>query len=87
MRRTEISAAVCRIVSDVSGWSRRTFSEDTFLREGLCMDSLDVEEVLLRCEEEFLVTLLPCDRKSLRTVDNIIDLVYDALKKGGQGDE
>lgn len=51
------------------------------------MDSLDVEDVLMQCEEEFGVMLLPCERKSLRTVDNIIDLVYEALEKGGQKDE
>lgn len=83
MRRKEISATVCQIVSDISGWSRRTFSEDTFLREGLGLDSLDIEEVLMQCETEFGVMLLPCDQKSLRTVDNIIDLVYETVKKGG----
>lgn len=78
---------MCQIVSDISGWSRRSFSEDTFLREGIGLDSFDIEEVLMQCETEFGVTLLPCDRKSLRTVDNIIDLVYEALEKGGQKDE
>lgn len=87
MRRKEIAAAVCRIVSDVSGWSRRSFSEDTFLKEGIGLDSLDVLEIVEQCEEEFGVTLLACDIQSLRTVDNIIDLVYDTMKKGGQIDE
>jgi len=87
MRRKEISATVCQIVSDISGWPRRTFSEDTFLREGIGLDSLDIEEVLIQCEAEFGVVLLPCDRKSLRTVDNIIDLVYETVQKGGQKDE
>lgn len=78
---------MCQIVSDISGWSLRSFSEDTFLREGIGLDSLDIAEVLMQCEMEFGVTLLPCERKSLRTVDNIIDLVYEALEKGGQKDE
>jgi acyl carrier protein len=87
MRRKEIAAAVCRIVSAVSGWSRRSFSEDTFLREGIGLDSLDVLEIVEQCEKEFGVTLLSCDIKGLRTVDNIIDLVYETVQKGGQKDE
>ena len=41
----------------------------------------------MQCEAEFGVMLLPCDLKSLRTVDNIIDLVYETVQKGGQKDE
>ena len=81
MRRKEIAETVFRIVSDVSSVSRREFTQESFLREDLGLDSLDIEGIVLCCEQEFMTRMKPAPRREIRRVSDVVDLVCDSIEK------
>lgn len=67
---------VIDIVSEVLGiGSEGISSEDTF--EDLCVDSLDLVEIIIECEKEFSYPITDDKVQNLKTIGDLVNLIKD----------
>ncbi len=67
---------VISIVSEVLGMEgEKITSEDTF--EDLCVDSLDLVEIIIECEKEFSYPITDDKVQNLKTVGDLVNLIKD----------
>lgn len=67
---------VISIVSEVLGMEgEKIISEDTF--EDLCVDSLDLVEIIIECEKEFSYPITDDKVQNLKTVGDLVNLIKD----------
>lgn len=64
-------------VLDVEG--ERITSADTF--EDLCVDSLDLIEIIIECEKEFSYPITDDKVQNLKTVGDLVNLIKDLDNK------
>ena len=75
-----IEEKVIDIVKDVLGMEgEKVTSEDTF--EDLYMDSLDLIEIIIECEEEFGYPIRDDKVQNLKTVGDLVNLIKDLDNK------
>ena len=72
-----IEERVIDIVNDILGVEAT--EEDTF--EDLYMDSLDLVEIIIECEEEFGYPIIDDKVQNLKTVGDLVDLIKDLDNK------
>lgn len=72
-----IEERVIDIVNDVLGVEAT--EEDTF--EDLYMDSLDLVEIIIECEQEFGYPITDDKVQSLKTVEDLVNLIKDLDNK------
>lgn len=71
-----IKERVIDIVKDVLGMEgEKVTSEDTF--EDLYIDSLDLVEIIIECEEEFGYPIRDDKVQNLKTVGDLVNLIKD----------
>lgn len=68
-----IEERVIDIVNDILGVEAT--EEDTF--EDLYMDSLDLVEIIIECEEEFGYPITDDKVQNLKTVEDLVNLIKD----------
>lgn len=75
-----IEEKVIDIVSEVLGIEgERITSADTF--EDLCVDSLDLVEIIIECEKEFSYPITDDKVQNLKTVGDLVNLIKDLDNK------
>ena len=72
-----IEERVINIVNDILGVEAT--EEDTF--EDLYMDSLDLVEIIIECEQEFGYPITDDKVQNLKTVGDLVDLIKDLDNK------
>lgn len=72
-----IEERVIDIVNDVLGVEAT--EEDTF--EDLYMDSLDLVEIIIECEQEFGYPITDDKVQNLKTVEDLVNLIKDLDNK------
>lgn len=72
-----IEERVIDIVNDILGVEAT--EEDTF--EDLYMDSLDLVEIIIECEQEFGYPITDDKVQNLKTVGNLVNLIKDLDNK------
>lgn len=72
-----IEEKVINIVSEVIGVDAK--SEDTF--EDLYADSLDLVEIVIKCEKEFSYPITDDKAQNLKTVGDLVNLIKDLDNK------
>ena len=72
-----IKEKVIDIVNDVLGVEAS--EEDTF--EDLYMDSLDLVEIIIECEQEFGYSITDDKVQNLKTIGDLVDLIKDLDNK------
>ena len=72
-----IEERVIDIVNDMLGVEAT--EEDTF--EDLYMDSLDLVEIIIECEQEFGYPIRDDKAQNLKTVGNLVNLIKDLDNK------
>ena len=72
-----IEERVIDIVNDILGVEAT--EEDTF--EDLYMDSLDLVEIIIECEQEFGYPITDDKVKNLKTVEDLVNLIKDLDNK------
>ena len=72
-----IEERVIDIVNDILGVEAT--EEDTF--EDLYMDSLDLVEIIIECEQEFGYPITDDKVQNLKTVEDLVDLIKDLDNK------
>ena len=72
-----IEERVINIVNDILGIEAT--EEDTF--EDLYMDSLDLVEIIIECEEEFGYPITDDKVQNLKTVEDLVNLIKDLDNK------
>ena len=68
-----IEERVINIVNDILGVEAT--EEDTF--EDLYMDSLDLVEIIIECEQEFCYPIRDDKAQNLKTVGDLVNLITD----------
>ena len=68
-----IEERVINIVNDILGIEAT--EEDTF--EDLYMDSLDLVEIIIECEQEFGYPITDDKVQNLKTVEDLVNLIKD----------
>lgn len=75
-----IEEKVIDIVKDVLGMEdEKVTSEDTF--EDLYADSLDLVEIIIKCEKEFGYPITDDKAQNLKTVGDLVNLITDLDNK------
>ena len=75
-----IEEKVIDIVKGVLGMEdEKVTSEDTF--EDLYMDSLDLVEIIIECEQEFGYSITDDKVQNLKTVGDLVNLITDLDNK------
>ena len=75
-----IEEKVISIVSEVLGIGREEItSADTF--DDLYADSLDLVEIIIECEKEFSYPITDDKVQSLKTVEDLVNLIKDLDNK------
>lgn len=75
-----IEEKVIDIVKDVLGMEgEKVTSEDTF--KDLCIDSLDLVEIIIGCEKEFSYPITDDKVQNLKTVGDLVNLITDLDNK------
>ncbi len=75
-----IEEEVIDIVKDVLGMEgEKVTSEDTF--EDLYIDSLDLVEIIIECENEFSYSITDDKVQNLKTVGDLVNLIKDLDSK------
>ena len=75
-----IEEKVISIVSEVLGMEgEKVTSEDTF--EDLYIDSLDLVEIIIECEQEFGYPIKDDKVQNLKTVGDLVNLIKDLDNK------
>ena len=75
-----IEEKVISIVSEVLGIeSEKITSADTF--DDLCIDSLDLVEIIIECEQEFGYPIKDDKVQNLKTVGDLVNLIKDLDNK------
>lgn len=72
-----IEERVINIVNDILGVEAT--EEDTF--EDLYMDSLDLVEIIIECEQEFSYPITDDKVQNLKTVGDLVNLIKDLDNK------
>lgn len=72
-----IEERVIDIVNDILGVEAT--EEDTF--EDLYMDSLDLVEIIIECEQEFSYPITDDKVQNLKTVEDLVNLIKDLDNK------
>ena len=72
-----IEERVINIVNDILGIEAT--EEDTF--EDLYMDSLDLVEIIIECEQEFGYPITDDKVQNLKTVEDLVNLIKDLDNK------
>ena len=72
-----IEERVINIVNDILGVEAT--EEDTF--EDLYMDSLDLVEIIIECEQEFGYPITDDKVQNLKTVEDLVNLIEDLDNK------
>lgn len=75
MNRSELSAVVLELLEKETGESYPDLDEQTSLREGLSLDSLDMAGLLLHTEGRFGIQIETELLESINTVGDLLDVL------------
>ena len=70
------------VVDDERDWSKEEINEETLLRDGLGLDSLQLTEFLFEVEEKFNTRITDEEARELRNAGDLITLIENKLKPG-----
>lgn len=71
--------AVIYIISDETGIDMELITPDSGFFEDLGLDELDLYEIIMRCEEEFGVTISNENASKIITVQDLHDVIHPLL--------
>jgi acyl carrier protein len=63
----------------LKNYSKSTFNETSRLKEDVKLDSLDLVELVLECEEKFNIVLPEQSLHGVSTVEDILKLINDLV--------
>lgn len=69
------------IIADVMNVEADEISEETSFTEDLSADSLDLAEIVMEIEEEFLITIDEDSLENIKTVKDAVEAIGDAIDK------
>jgi len=67
------------IISDLSGVIEESIKEETELKDGLGLDSLDVVEMFMKFEQEFDCNIPDEDYANVKTVGEVFTIVENRI--------
>lgn len=67
------------IISDLSGFSEEQINDETLLKDGIGLDSLDVVEMFMKFEEEFDCNIPDEDYEHVKTVNDVFKIVENRI--------
>ncbi|MFM8953077.1 MAG: acyl carrier protein [Planctomycetaceae bacterium] len=85
MNRSELSATVLELLEKETGESYPGLEDNTTLRQGLNLDSLDMAGLVLHIESRFGIQIETELLESIKTVGNLLDVLEKKIAaKGGK---
>lgn len=85
MNRTELSAIVLELLEKETGESYPGLEDNTSLRQGLNLDSLDMAGLVLHIESRFGIQIETELLENIKTVGNLLDVLDKKIAaKGGK---
>lgn len=78
----DVADIICQMVANQLGLDESQVRLSSLFIEDLGADSLDLVELVMALEEEFLVDFPEEDAVKMKTVENAVDYVYDQLIEG-----
>lgn len=85
MNRSELSAIVLELLEKETGESYPGLEENTSLRQGLNLDSLDMAGLVLHIESRFDIQIETELLEHIKTVGNLLDMLEKKIAaKGGK---
>jgi acyl carrier protein len=75
MDRTALRQIVREVVENNTGEPLEHFDDDTDLRTGLGLDSVDLITLAMEIQDRFRVMIAPADFEQLHTVGNLIEFL------------
>jgi acyl carrier protein len=85
MNRSELSATVLELLEKETGESYPGLEDNTTLRQGLNLDSLDMAGLVLHIESRFGIQIETELLENIKTVGNLLDVLEKKIAaKGGK---
>jgi acyl carrier protein len=85
MNRSELSATVLELLEKETGESYPGLEDNTTLRQGLNLDSLDMAGLVLHIESRFGIQIETELLENIKTVGNLLDMLEKKIAaKGGK---
>lgn len=85
MNRSELSAIVLELLEKETGESFPGLEDNTSLRQGLNLDSLDMAGLVLHIESRFGIQIETELLENIKTVGNLLDVLEKKIAaKGGK---
>jgi acyl carrier protein len=81
MDKSELSVRICDMIAKQLRKPAETVTEEKSMKEDLGADSLDIVEMMMSLEEIYSVTIPDEMLPNLKTIGNIVDYIYDNMKK------
>lgn len=78
MERSLVEQKIRSIIADELGTEESEVTPMSQIMDDLGADSLDVTEIVMRCEDEFDILIPEDDADRSATVQHLIDVVYAA---------
>jgi acyl carrier protein len=79
MDRTALRQILREMVENNTGEPLEQFDDETDLRTGLGLDSVDVITLAMEIQDRLKVTIAASDFESLRTVGDLVELLHSRL--------
>jgi acyl carrier protein len=84
MDRTILRQIVRELVESNTNEPLEHFDDDTDLRTGLGLDSVDLITLAMEIQDHFKVMIAPGDFEQLHTVGNLLDFLHVRVSQGKQ---
>lgn len=84
MNRSELSAIVLELLEKETGESYPGLEDNTSLRQGLNLDSLDMAGLVLHIESRFGIQIETELLESIKTVGNLLDVLEKKIAAKGK---
>ncbi|MGB8853515.1 MAG: acyl carrier protein [Pirellulales bacterium] len=84
MNRSELSAIVLELLEKETGESYPGLEDNTSLRQGLNLDSLDMAGLVLHIESRFGIQIETDLLENIKTVGNLLDVLEKKIAAKGK---
>ena len=82
--KQEIAAGVRQAITDQAGYINSEITDEKRLEIDLCLDKLDVVELVMNVEESFNIEISEEEAEKVNTVGDLIGIVTRKLEEKGQ---
>ncbi len=84
MNRSALQQIIREMVENNTGEPLEHFDDDTDLRTGLGLDSVDVITLAMEIQDRLKVAIAANDFEQIHTVGNLLDLIHSRLAPAAQ---